>query len=431
MNQKQNRIIGLVLAAVMLVSLAACAGLTPPPIETSTAAEPTSQPTTVVIDTTGETNPLPAQEPYVLEGATTTASGLQFLEVTKGEGATPQKGDLLSLHFSASLPDGTVFVDTRQYGEAVKQVFLRDQILPGLDEGLALMKAGGTARMVLPAELAFGESGYGAVPANSQVVLDVELYSVEDAPLPSTVAESDLVTLDSGLKYADLITGDGETAKAGDIVSTHYMIWEQGKDKAEFVAGSQGGDPVMFVQGAGDKVFPGWEEGVLGMQVGGKRQLIIPPELGLGETGGGNISSNAALIMEIELVNALEQPVLSRVPESDLTTTSSGLAYSDLVTGAGDPVSAGQTVTVNYSGWLEDGTMFDSSIPRGEPFSFTLGQGSVIPGWEEGLLGMQVGGKRQLIIPANLAYGESGSGGVIPANATLIFDIELLEIQEP
>jgi FKBP-type peptidyl-prolyl cis-trans isomerase len=75
--------------------------------------------------------------------------------------------------------------------------------------------------------------------------------------------------------------------------------------------------------------------------------------------------------------------------------------------------------------------MFDSSIPRGEPFSFTLGQGSVIPGWEEGLLGMQVGGKRQLINPAELAYGEAGSGGVIPANATLIFDIELLEIQEP
>jgi peptidylprolyl isomerase len=245
------------------------------------------------------------------------------------------------------------------------------------------------------------------------------------------VAESDLITTDSGLKYADLITGEGETAKAGDIVSTHYTIWELSEENAQYVAGSQGSDPVMFVQGAGDKVFPGWEEGVLGMQVGGKRQLIIPPELGLGETGGGNISNNAALIMEIELVNTLEQPVLSRVPESELTTTVNGLAYSDLVTGTGDPVSAGQIVTVNYSGWLEDGTMFDSSIPRGEPFSFTLGQGSVIPGWEEGLLGMQVGGKRQLIIPAELAYGEAGSGGVIPANATLIFDIELLEIQEP
>jgi FKBP-type peptidyl-prolyl cis-trans isomerase len=86
-------------------------------------------------------------------------------------------------------------------------------------------------------------------------------------------------------------------------------------------------------------------------------------------------------------------------------------------------------VVVHYTGWLEDGTLFDSSITRGEPFSFTLGTGGVIPGWEEGLLGMKAGGVRQLIIPPDLAYGESGAGDTIPANATLIFDIELLEIQ--
>ena len=169
---------------------------------------------------------------------------------------------------------------------------------------------------------------------------------------------------------------------------------------------------------------------MLGMQVGGKRQLVIPPELGLGEAGGSGIPADATLVMEVELVDRQEQPVLSRIPDDKLTTTESGLAYYDIVTGEGAEAASGQTVVVHYSGWLEDGTLFDSSVTRDEPFSLTLGAGGVIPGWEEGIAGMKVGGKRQLIIPPDLAYGESGAGGgIIPANATLIFDIELLEIQ--
>jgi peptidylprolyl isomerase len=88
------------------------------------------------------------------------------------------------------------------------------------------------------------------------------------------------------------------------------------------------------------------------------------------------------------------------------------------------------TVVVHYTGWLEDGTQFDSSLDRGQPFSFTLGEGQVILGWDEGLATMKVGGKRQLKIPAELGYGDSGSGGVIPPGAILIFDIELLAIEE-
>jgi peptidylprolyl isomerase len=293
------------------------------------------------------------------------------------------------------------------------------------------MKVGGTAKMVLPPELAFGEAGYsGMVPANSQVILDVELISAEEPPQPTQVASSDLTTTASGLKYADLSTGDGDTVKAGDTISTHYTIWVQGENEASFITSSNGSDPLTFTQGAGDTVFSGWEEGVLGMQVGGKRQLIIPPELGPGQAGGGRIPADATLVMEVELVDRQEQPVLSRIADDKLTTTESGLGYYDIVTGEGAEAASGMTVLVHYSGWLEDGTLFDSSVTRGEPFSLTLGAGGVIPGWEEGLVGMKVGGKRQLIIPPDLAYGEAGAGGVIPPNATLIFDIELLEIQE-
>ena len=115
-----------------------------------------------------------------------------------------------------------------------------------------------------------------------------------------------------------------------------------------------------------------------------------------------------------------------------LTTTASGLQFEDVCTGAGEPARKGQTVRVHYTGWLhEDGSKgqrFDSSRDRGVPFEFPLGAGMVIRGWDEGVQGMQAGGQRTLIIPAELGYGPRGAGGVIPPNATLLFDVELLAI---
>jgi FKBP-type peptidyl-prolyl cis-trans isomerase FkpA len=118
------------------------------------------------------------------------------------------------------------------------------------------------------------------------------------------------------------------------------------------------------------------------------------------------------------------------------TTTAEGLAITELAPGAGDAIAAGSVAVVHYTGWLYDtgaaekkGSKFDSSVDRGEPFRFTLGQGEVIRGWDQGVEGMKVGGKRRLVIPAALAYGESGAGGVIPPGATLVFDVELLGIE--
>jgi FKBP-type peptidyl-prolyl cis-trans isomerase len=111
------------------------------------------------------------------------------------------------------------------------------------------------------------------------------------------------------------------------------------------------------------------------------------------------------------------------------TKTPSGLEYWDIKLGTGPIAEKGQSVKVHYTGWLTTGKKFDSSVDSGRPFSFTLGAGEVIKGWDEGVAGMKVGGKRQLKISSPLAYGEKGYPGVIPPNATLIFDVELLGVQ--
>jgi peptidyl-prolyl cis-trans isomerase A (cyclophilin A) len=109
--------------------------------------------------------------------------------------------------------------------------------------------------------------------------------------------------------------------------------------------------------------------------------------------------------------------------------TASGLEYIEVEAGTGDQAQAGKTVSVHYTGKFQDGKVFDSSVSRGEPITFPLGQGSVIKGWDEGIALMKVGGKAQLVIPPDLGYGERGAGGVIPPNATLVFDVELVDVK--
>jgi FKBP-type peptidyl-prolyl cis-trans isomerase len=112
-----------------------------------------------------------------------------------------------------------------------------------------------------------------------------------------------------------------------------------------------------------------------------------------------------------------------------LRKTASGLQYQDVSAGSGAEARDGQVAVVHYTGWLTDGTKFDSSRDRGEPFSFPIGAGQVIPGWDEGVAGMKVGGRRKLVIPASLGYGDMGAPPVIPPGATLVFDVELLELK--
>ena len=123
----------------------------------------------------------------------------------------------------------------------------------------------------------------------------------------------------------------------------------------------------------------------------------------------------------------------SKKEEAKVVTTDTGLAYVDEIVGQGDEAISGKKVAVHYTGWLdqsgEKGSKFDSSVDRGQPFQFILGKGMVIKGWDQGVKGMKIGGKRTLLIPSDLAYGQRGAGNTIPPNAKLIFDVELLKVE--
>ncbi len=136
-----------------------------------------------------------------------------------------------------------------------------------------------------------------------------------------------------------------------------------------------------------------------------------------------------AILLAVSVAGAGQTTKPGGAMDEKIVTTPSGLKYVDLVVGTGAEAQKGQTVAVHYTGWLTDGKKFDSSVDRGQPFSFALGAGRVIKGWDEGVAGMKVGGKRKLMIPPQLGYGERGAGGgLIPPNAELIFEVQLLEI---
>jgi peptidylprolyl isomerase len=238
-------------------------------------------------------------------------------------------------------------------------------------------------------------------------------------------------TTPSGLQYDDTVTGTGAEAKSGQDVTVHYTGWlyKDGVKGAKFDSSKDRKDPFQF-ELDGSMVIRGWDEGVQGMKVGGTRVLVIPPELGYGARGaGGVIPPNATLMFEVELLAVSGGDTEISL---ELQSTASGLQFQDVSVGEGAEAKSGQRVTVHYTGWLYKnglrGKKFDSSKDRGDPFRFHLDQGQVIRGWDEGVQGMKVGGTRMLVIPAELGYGARGAGGVIPPNATLLFEVELLAV---
>jgi peptidylprolyl isomerase len=239
------------------------------------------------------------------------------------------------------------------------------------------------------------------------------------------------LVLESGLQVDVYEKGDGILPQMGQKVSVHYKgMLENGQVFDE----SYGrGEPITFQIGVG-QVIPGWDKGIGQLSKGAKAKLTIPSNLAYGPQERPGIPANSTLIFEVEVMDIQDgpKPIAHESWSTDgleLKTTQSGLQYYIIEEGNGAKTEPGKMVSVHYHGMLEDGTKFDSSFERGEPIEFPLGVGQVIPGWDEGISLLNVGTKAKLVIPSHLAYGERGAGGVIPPNATLVFDVEIVAVK--
>lgn len=242
------------------------------------------------------------------EGRTTwtTESGLEITEITQGDGSLPKKGDLLHVNYTASYIGGKQF-DSQMDPEAPYRFrFKVDEVLPGLEEGVATMRPGGKRILVLPPKLAFGESGLpGTVPENTWVRMEVELRKIEPSPPPPepwSDAGYEIVALESGLQYVDFEVGTGESPVIGSTIVVHYSGYLD--DGTLFDTTHFRMRPLQF-EFTTDELIRGWIEGLLTMKEGGLRKLIIPPYMGYGEKGFRSVPPNATLIYDIELVAVL------------------------------------------------------------------------------------------------------------------------------
>lgn len=242
-------------------------------------------------------------------GFETTASGLQIAILEEGDGDMPEQGEVVAVHYTGWLEDGSSFDSSVSRGEPISFALGRQMVIPGWDEGIAMLQVGDTARLIIPSDLAYGEAGRPGIPPNATLIFDVQLIDIsEGAPdAPAEVDSSDYEISDTGLQYYDLETGDGPALEVGQVATVHYTVWLE--DGTYIDSSLDRGQPMQMLVGGGQNIA-GWEEGVMSMHVGGQRQIIIPSELAFGEEGAGQglIPPNAGLVLELEVLDAQSPP---------------------------------------------------------------------------------------------------------------------------
>ncbi len=365
-----------------------------------------------------------------------TGSGLKIKIIFPGEGNIPEKGDQVLVHYTGKLANGTVFDSSIERKKPITFQLGVGKVIKGWDEGIALLRKGGQAKLIIPPELGYGNRDMGSIPPNSTLYFDVNLIDFKKQPeaaskpgiQPFNTEGKDTLRASSGLKYIIVEKGRGEKVEKDRVVKIHYSGYL--KNGKMFDSTFKRGEPFKILAGAG-KVLKGLDEGIMLMRQGDKFRIIVPPELGFSNRETSVIPANSTLIFDVELLEIAPPIVIEPFNTEGLKrySTASGLQYYIVKEGNGVSPNAGENVAMHYTGYLQDGTIFDSSVKRDEEFIFPLGEGKVIPGWEEAVSMMKVGDKFRIILPPNLAYGNRAMGA-IPANSTLIFDLELLSIKK-
>jgi FKBP-type peptidyl-prolyl cis-trans isomerase len=317
-----------------------------------------------------------------------------------GNGEPVVAGDFVRVKFTAWIYErGRKGAEVERSGDQPRVFQVgKGAVIAGFDRGLLGMRPGGQRTLVVGPTLAYGESGTPDVPANSNLLYELELVAV-----PRT-------------EVRELAAGAGPEVQVGDFACVDYVCWiyENGHKGRQLDSSAERGEPLSFKLGAG-MVISGWEQGIRGMRAGGRRELVIPPEFGFGERGTELIPPGATLLYDVTLVT---------IPR---------VAIRTLRPGTGEGARPGDILGLHYTGWIQvpgggKGGQFQTSRNGIVPFQVKLGE-KVIPGWNQGLEGMKVGEVRELVVPPELAYGKSGISRprpLIPPDATLIFEIELL-----
>jgi peptidylprolyl isomerase len=364
-----------------------------------------------------------------------TATGLKIEELKAGQAGTePRPGDKVQVHYVGRLLDGKQFDASTDRGVPFEFELGLGQVIAGWDESLPKMQVGGKYRVTIPPAMAYGAEGSPPVIGpNATLTFEIELLKVtKGEPLP-TFTPADPArqkTTASGLRYQMLADGQGDVARADQGVVLKWAFWTT---EGKLVACSRAaGGPLAGLPGKlslGRSQLKFLAEAPLLMKPGGCCRLEVPPALAWGDRAlGGMLPAGSTTVWQLDLVKINEVPRFVAGDPAKTKTTASGLAYEVVRGGQGRQPKADDVVTVHYTGWLSNGTSFDSSHARGETTSFPLDR--VIAGWTEGLQLMAEGAVYRFTIPARLAYGNNApQGSGIPAGATLVFVVELVRIE--
>lgn len=392
---------------------------------------------------------------------TPTESGIYIIPISNGKGRCPEQGEKVDVNYEVCLLDGTKVGSSYDQNEKFSFVLGEGYVIPGWEEIVPMMHQGDKIKAIIPYELAYGEHNMSNVKPYSNLVYDIELLNITTKEEQARQADQQLKEqkvksnkdfakyvkdngflnhTESGLYYKFLTDNEGVTPKVGSTARVKFDAKIMGGN--ELGSSDKLGDYYDIVYGQGN-VLKGLEEGIGLMSVGDKATFVLPYTLAYGENSYGLIPACSNLIFDVEMLDilSLEDANRSKAEKAHqefdkylsdnkikAAKRESGLVYVCDKKGSGECAANGQTVTVHYTGRLTDGRVFDSSVERGEPISFVLGNGSVIKGWEEGVALMKKGEKATLIVPFDLAYG-SRKTGIIPPYSNLVFDIEIIDIK--
>ncbi len=416
------------------------------------------------------------------DGYKKTDSGLEYKFYTQNDGEKPNAGDFITVDMYYGTDD-TVLFDSKNIPNGLTFPLDSPYFEGDLFEGIMMMSIGDSASFKMSADsfflvIARAPSLPPFIEPGSMLTFEVKLNSFqtkEDKELEEALALENMMVdadvayaeylaannittepLESGLIFIEEKKGRGPHPKAEDMVSVNLTV--NLLDGTRVFSTEDRGEPFEYQYGQ-NLDTKGLEEGVGMLRKGGKARLIVPHQIAYGaEARGQMVPPFSTILYDVELVSmrskeaydkemkakqAEQQAVENQrknsekaqrdayLRENNITVepTASGLYYIETEKGTGPQAMPGNTVYVHYTGKLLDGTVFDSSVDRGEPFSFRLGVGQVIKGWDEAIAMMNKGGKATLIIPSEIAYGTRDSGS-IPPYSTLVFDVELVDVEE-